>query len=239
MAKRRPVPSASRSSFPAPFPGSNYLSPANLPVPLPLLILLIFIVSIGTLYLLSKLFRYDRVRPLTRKERQVIAKTIPSDKNHLPAFRFVVTRRLVVRHVGHRLAIIPVGLLLRGPPSGSSMFAPFGEWGWMIFDYLAAAQLYQNGDQVALSEATKGLGPVRWVIATYVLGEKYWKNCGKIGPVFWVDVTPGREVADAKTEEDKMPKPFRALGGERYLLRTRYGSLTFEYKKDEKKFVNV
>ena len=80
---------------------------------------------------------------------------------------------------------------------------------------------------------------MRWFIATYLQGEGYWKKCGKIGPVFWIDVTPGRDVSEPKTEEEKMPKPFTAQGGERYFLKTRYGSLTFQYKKDSNKFVSV
>lgn len=111
----------------------------------------------------------------------------------------------------------------------------------MVFDFLASCQVYQNGDPVSLEDALRGLGPVRKFIARHVLGERHWKSCGKIGPVFWVDVTPGRDASEPKSDEEKKMAgaPFLAKGGERYLLKTRYGSLTFEYSREKKKFVNV
>jgi len=232
MAPPRPAPTYATRS------GVAYMTAANLPLPLPVLVCLLFVGAFIFLYLMSRCFRYDRVRALTRKERQLIAKTIPSDKNDLPPFRFVTVRRLICRHTQRRLAIIPPGVLLRGPPAGST-FAPFGEYGWMVFDFLAAAQVYQNGDPATLEEALRGLGPVRKFIAEYLQGERYWNNCGKIGPVFWVEVTPGKDASEPKSEEEKGPRQFMAQGGERYLLKTRYGSLTFEYSKEKKKFLHV
>jgi len=49
----------------------------------------------------------------------------------------VVEKKLIARHVRRRVITLSPGLLLRGPPEGL-WSSHLGQWGWMVFDFLAS-----------------------------------------------------------------------------------------------------